>query len=66
MLELIDDQPGVRAAELADHVGRETQPFKADVRKLKERGLTESLETGYRLSPRGRLVLGRLRASGRG
>ncbi|MFC8125845.1 hypothetical protein [Streptomyces sp. NPDC057302] len=63
-LELIDGQPGVRAAELAAQVGRETQPFKADVRKLKERGLTESLETGYRLSPRGRLVLGRLRERG--
>ncbi|MEU5952493.1 hypothetical protein [Streptomyces sp. NPDC047525] len=62
ILELIHDQPGVRAAELAAQVGRETQPFKADVRKLKERGLTESLETGYRLSPRGRLVLGHLRA----
>jgi hypothetical protein len=32
--------------------------FKADVRKLKELGLTESLEVGYRLSPRGRAVLG--------
>lgn len=65
MLQLIHDQPAVRAAELAAQVGRETQPFKADVRKLKERGLTESLETGYRLSPRGRLVLGHLRPSGR-
>ena len=27
--------------------------FKRDVRKLKELGLTESLEIGYRLSPRG-------------
>jgi len=27
------------------------------VRKLKELGLTESLERGYRLSPRGRAVL---------
>ena len=36
-------------------------PFKRDVRKLKELGLTESLETGYRLSPRGRALLERLR-----
>ena len=28
-------------------------PFKRNVRKLKELGLTESLEVGYRLSPRG-------------
>lgn len=65
MLELISGQPGVRAAELAAQVGRETQPFKADVCKLKERGLTESLETGYRLSPRGALVLRHVRAPGR-
>src|SRR5918996_1198569 len=38
---------------------REPQPFKVDVRKLKSLGLTESLEAGYRLSPRGRTVLER-------
>lgn len=52
-LELIRDRPGVRAADLAADAGRETLKFKADVRRLKELGLTESLETGYRLSPRG-------------
>jgi hypothetical protein len=31
--------------------------FKRDVRKLKELGLTESLEVGYRLSPRGAALL---------
>lgn len=31
--------------------------FKPRVRQLKELGLTESLEVGYRLSPRGRAVL---------
>jgi hypothetical protein len=31
--------------------------FKRDVRRLKELGLTESLEVGYRLSPRGRAFL---------
>jgi hypothetical protein len=35
----------------------------ADVRKLKELGLTESLEVGYRLSPRGRALLARLGAA---
>jgi hypothetical protein len=54
VLELIADNPGVRAPDLAARMGRETLPFKRDVRKLKELGLTESLEVGYRLSPRGR------------
>jgi hypothetical protein len=57
VLRAIDEQPGVRAADLAAGFGREKRPFKADVRKLKELGLTESLPTGYRLSPRGRAVL---------
>jgi hypothetical protein len=61
-LELIAARPGERAADLAASVGREKPPFKVDVRKLKERGLTESLDVGYRLSPRGRLVLARLRS----
>jgi hypothetical protein len=54
VLELITENPGVRAPDLAARMGRETLPFKRDVRKLKELGLTESLEVGYRLSPRGR------------
>lgn len=54
VLELIAQNPGVRAPDLAARMGRETLPFKRDVRKLKELGLTESLEVGYRLSPRGR------------
>ncbi|HEX7034514.1 MAG TPA: hypothetical protein VF210_01990 [Pseudomonadales bacterium] len=57
VLELIRDREGVRAAELAAELGRETAPFKRDVRKLKALGLTESLEVGYRLSPRGRALL---------
>ena len=52
-LRLIASSPGVRAPDLAASQGRETQPFKRDVRKLKELGLTESLKVGYRLSPRG-------------
>lgn len=54
VLELIAANPGVRAPDLAERMGLETLPFKRDVRKLKELGLTESLEVGYRLSPRGR------------
>ncbi len=57
VLRLIADSPGTRAPDLAASLGRETQPFKRDVRKLKELGLTESLEVGYRLSPRGRAWL---------
>jgi hypothetical protein len=56
-LDLIRERPGVRAADLAASVGRETQPFKLDVRKLKGLGLTLSLEVGYRLSPRGEAFL---------
>ncbi len=57
VLRLIESSPGVRAPDLAASLGREAQPFKRDVRKLKELGLTESLEVGYRLSPRGRAWL---------
>ncbi len=57
VLDLIAAHPGVRAPDLAERLGRETAPFKRDVRKLKELGLTESLQVGYRLSPRGRAWL---------
>ncbi len=50
VLELIAARPEVRAPDLAAGLGLETQAFKRDVRKLKELGLTESLEVGYRLS----------------
>ena len=52
-LRLIGDRPEIAAADLAAAAGRERLPFKADVRRLKELGLTESLRPGYRLSPRG-------------
>lgn len=57
VLRVIAERPGVRAADLAASFGRETQPFKLDVRKLKALGLTLSLEVGYRLSPRGEAFL---------
>jgi hypothetical protein len=53
VLAVIAERPGVRAPDLADSFGLETQPFKVDVRKLKALGLTESLKVGYRISPRG-------------
>jgi len=56
-LRAIGAAPGVRAADLAERFGRERLAFKADVRKLKALGLTESLDVGYRLSPRGRAYL---------
>jgi hypothetical protein len=56
-LALIRDQPAIRAADLAGLLGRERASFKIDVRKLKNLGLTESLDVGYRLSPRGRAYL---------
>jgi hypothetical protein len=56
-LALIAERPEVRAEDLAASVGREKPPFKLDVRKLKNLGLTESLPVGYRLSPRGAAYL---------
>jgi hypothetical protein len=56
-LRLIADQPAIVSRVLAPQVDAEVPPFKRRVRQLKELGLTESLEVGYRLSPRGRLVL---------
>jgi hypothetical protein len=56
-LLLIDELPATRAPDLAQRMGRDTPSFKQNVRKLKERGLTESLDIGYRLSARGTAVL---------
>jgi len=49
--------PRTRAGDLAAGMGMERRALKGNVRKLKELGLTESLEVGYRLSPRGRALL---------
>ena len=57
VLQLIRDNPAVRAGDLCKAVQMERLPFKANVRKLKALGLTESLEVGYRLSPRGEALL---------
>ncbi|MBT8200669.1 MAG: hypothetical protein KJO36_09145 [Acidimicrobiia bacterium] len=56
-LHLIARYPETRAPDLAAMVGRETRPFKLDVRKLKDLGLTLSFNPGYRLSPRGAAYL---------
>lgn len=56
-LAIIDAHPRVAASQLAAKLGRETAPFKIDVRKLKKLGLTQSFEVGYEISPRGRAFL---------
>jgi hypothetical protein len=56
-LRLIKQYPARRAGDLADMEGMIKPKFKINVRKLKNLGLTESLEVGYRLSPRGRAYL---------
>jgi hypothetical protein len=53
-LRAIADRPGTVSTELAADLGRERFALKADIRKLKRLGLTESLIVGYQLSPRGR------------
>ncbi|ARU52010.1 hypothetical protein CBR64_11530 [Cellulosimicrobium cellulans] len=56
-LELVAANEGVVARELAAGLGMARDDFKVRVRRLKELGLTESLDVGYRLSPRGRAYL---------
>lgn len=56
-LQLIERYPGIVSTTLARHAGQDRPSFKLNVRKLKELGLTESLDVGYRLSPRGEAVL---------
>jgi biotin operon repressor len=56
-LECIRDNPAVVSTKLAAKLGRERFALKDDIRKLKALGLTESLEVGYRLSPRGKAYL---------
>ncbi len=57
VLDLIAAHPQRRAPDLAEMVGMETAPFKLDVRKLKNLGLTISHRIGYELSPRGAAFL---------
>jgi hypothetical protein len=56
-LQLIADQPGIVSRVLASQVDADVPSFKRRIRQMKELGLTESLEVGYRLSPRGRAVV---------
>ena len=61
ILSAIAKHAATPASVLAQDLGVEKLKFKQDVRKLKELGLTESLEIGYRLSPRGQAALEKLR-----
>lgn len=65
-LEALESHPGVRAGDLCVLVGQEKERFRINVRKRRNRGLTESLGTGYRLSPRGEAVIQLLRTKGGG
>lgn len=56
-LQTIAEHEGRRAGDLAEMLGRDKDWLKLHIRKLKNLGLTESLGTGYRISPRGNLVL---------
>jgi len=57
VLAQISDHPGTVSTVLAQALGWPRQDFKARVRRLKELGLTVSLEVGYRLSARGAAYL---------
>lgn len=59
-LKLIAKHEATLAATLAEKMDMEKYAFKRRVRQLKELGLTESLDVGYRLSPRGKAFLKRL------
>ena len=56
-LRLVGHNEAVRAPDLAAGENLDVPRFKRRVRRLKELGLTISLDVGYRLSPRGRAFL---------
>jgi biotin operon repressor len=63
VLSQIADHPATVSTVLADTLGWERQDFKLHVRRLKQLGLTISLDVGYRLSPRGEAYLQHLRVN---
>ncbi|MEO1218414.1 MAG: hypothetical protein AAFY45_33090 [Bacteroidota bacterium] len=60
ILRAIHKNPELRAADLAQLTGREKDWLKPNIRKLKNLGLTISLEVGYRISNRGEAFLNKL------
>jgi predicted transcriptional regulator len=57
VLQNIAGHPGTPAAEITASVDADKSWLKFQIRNLKELGSTESLSLGYRLSPRGKVVL---------
>jgi biotin operon repressor len=57
VLAQVSGRPGVSSAVLAEEMGWVRADLKLQVRRLKELGLTISLDVGYRLSPRGEAYL---------
>lgn len=57
VLRLIAARPAESSADLVADRPEERHVFKRRVRHLKKLGLTESLDVGYRLSPRGQAYL---------
>lgn len=60
-LKLLEKYPAIGARILAAKIDFDMMKFKLNVRKLKNLGLTISLGTGYKLSPRGKAVLKKLK-----
>ena len=63
VLGQVSGRPGVSSAVLAEEMGWVRADLKLHVRRLKELGLTISLDVGYRLSPRGEAYLAAQRAA---
>ena len=62
VLDLLHAHPERRAGDLCEMVGQDKASFKLKrTSELKNLGLTESLEVGYRLSPRGMALRDELR-----
>ena len=63
ILEAVNDAPGLYAIQYANKLGYEKMWFKLHIRKLKNLGLTISLENGYKISPRGKVFLENVKGS---
>jgi len=57
VLNIIHDNPGKSAGWISDLLDIEKDWLKPSIRKLKEIGLTISLDVGYNISPRGNAYL---------
>jgi biotin operon repressor len=57
VLRQIAERPAVVSTQLAETLDWDRADFKLHVRRLKELGLTISLDVGYRISPRGQAYL---------